>query len=313
MTEDEKAPTPNTPESSPAPPELDDDLDFGKTALQFFIIPAFVVALCVGVFVFFAWLVSDEKTGVDYLNEVRAGSTSRRWQAAFELSKIITMDDEKRRMEGLVPKMVLAFEEAETDDPRVRDYLALSLGHLADAAAVPALVGALGDEEPSTRLYSAWALGSIGDPRALDPVLALMGDNDVGVRKMAVYALGALGDDRAIPRLRVALSDPERDVSWNAAIALAQLHDTSGEAQLLQMLDESFLEGLTDMNASQKLLATQSAIQAAAIVGGETLTAKLQEVADAHANLVLREEALSALAALATLVDLESAQALAEP
>lgn len=298
MTEDEKAPTANTPESSPAPLELDDDLDFGKTALQFFIIPAFVVALCVGVFVFFAWLVSDEKTGVDYLNEVRAGSASRRWQAAFELSKIITMDDEKRRMEGLVREMVLAFEEAEKDDPRVRHYLALSLGHLGDAEAVPALVSALDDQESSTRLYSAWALGSIGDPRALDPVLALVGDNDVGVRKMAVYALGALGDVQAIPRLQVALSDPERDVSWNAAIALAQLHDTSGEAQLLQMLDEPFLEGLTDMNPSQKLLATQSAIQAAAIVGGETLTAKLREVADVHANLVLREEALSALAEL---------------
>ncbi len=298
MMEDEKAPTANTPESSPAPLELDDDLDFGKTALQFFIIPAFVVALCVGVFVFFAWLVSDEKTGVDYLNEVRAGSASRRWQAAFELSKIITMDDEKRRMEGLVREMVLAFEEAEKDDPRVRHYLALSLGHLGDAEAVPALVSALDDQESSTRLYSAWALGSIGDPRALDPVLALVGDNDVGVRKMAVYALGALGDVQAIPRLQVALSDPERDVSWNAAIALAQLHDTSGEAQLLQMLDEPFLEGLTDMNPSQKLLATQSAIQAAAIVGGETLTAKLREVADVHANLVLREEALSALAEL---------------
>lgn len=310
MTEDDKAPIENPPEASAASPKLDDDLDFGRTALQFFLIPAFVVALCVGVFVFFAWLVSDEKTGVDYLNEVRAGSASRRWQAAFELSKIITMDDEKRRVEGLVREMVLAFEEAEKDDPRVRHYLALSLGHLADAAAVPALVGALGDDEPSTRLYSAWALGSIGDLRALDPVLALVGDNDVGVRKMAVYALGALGDDQAIPRLQVALSDPERDVSWNAAIALAQLHDASGEAQLLQMLDEPFLEGLTNMDGSQKLLATQSAIQAAALVGGETLTAKLQEVADAHANLGLRGEALSALAALA---EVENTHVVAEP
>ena len=310
MTEDEKAPTVNPPESSPAPPELDDDLDFGRTALQFFVVPAFVVASCVGVFVFFAWLVSDEKTGVDYLNEVRAGSANRRWQAAFELSKIITMDDEKRRMEGLVREMVLAFEEAEKDDPRVRHYLALSLGHLADPSAVPALVAALGDDEPSTRLYSVWALGSIGDARALDPVLELVGDSDAGVRKMAVYALGALGDDKAIPRLRVALSDRERDVSWNAAVALAQLHDTSGEAQLLQMLDEPFLEGLTDMDRSQKLLATQSAIQAVAIVGGKTLTAKLQEVADGHANLVLREEALSGLAALA---ELDNAHSVAEP
>lgn len=296
------------PESSPPdPPEIDDELDLGRTALQFFVIPAFVVALCVGVFFFFAWLVSDEKTSVDYLNEVRAGGANRRWQAAFELSKIITMEDEQRRMEGLVPEMVVAFEAAETDDPRVRHYLALTLGHLADPAAVPALVEALGDDEPGTRLYSAWALGSIGDTSAADPLIERVGDDDAGVRKMAVYALGVLGDHKAVPRLRAALSDPARDVSWNAAVALAQLHDASGEAQLLQMLDEPFLEGLEDMDPSQRLLATQSAIQAAAIVGGASLTSKLREIADAHQNLTLREEALSAI------LEIEKSQIVAEP
>lgn len=298
---DEKAPetttpakeTPETPASTE--PEPADDLDFGRTALQFFLVPALVVAVCVGVFFFFAWLVSDEKTGVDYLNEIRAGSESRRWQAAFELSKIITMETEHERMKGLVPEMVAAFEDAEGGDERVRQYLALSLGHLADAAATPVLVDALADDDPSTRLYAGWALGNIGDRRAVPALVARVGDDDPGVRKIAVYALGAIGDERAIPRLQASLSDPVRDVSWNAAVALAQLGDSSGETQLLQMLDREFLEQVTEMDESQRLLATESAIKAAALLHTDALSAKLESIADEHPNLAIRQVALSAL------------------
>ena len=288
---DEKSP------ENPAPPELDDDLDFGRTVLQFFLIPSFVVAACVGLFFFFGWLVSDEKTGVDYLNEIRAGSESRRWQAAFELSKIMTMKSEKERMEGLVPEMVAAFERAadDADDERVRQYLALSLGHLGDDAATPALVKALGDGDPTTRLYAGWALGNIGDRRAVPGLLERVGDDDAGVRKIAIYALGVIGDDSAIPRLQIALSDPVRDVSWNAAVALAQLNDASGETQLLQMLDDEFLQGVAEMDEGQRLLAMESAIKASALLRSETLTVQLRSIADGHQNLAIREAALSAL------------------
>ncbi len=283
--------SPETPE----PPELDDDLNFGRTVLQFFVIPAFVVAVCVGFFFFFGWLVSDEKTGVDYLNEIRAGSENRRWQAAFELSKIITMETEKTRMEGLVPEMIDAFENAADDDERIRHYLALSLGHLGDASAVPVLMDALRDDDPATRLYAGWALGNIGDRRAVPALLAQAGDEDPGVRKIVVYALGAIGDESAIPQLQAALSDPVRDVSWNAAVALAQLGNGSGEMQLLQMLDRDFLNGVVEMNESQRLLATESAIQAAALVKNDVLTTQLRTLANEHPNLGIREAALSAL------------------
>ena len=280
---------------TPPPEDLDDDLDFGRAALQFFVVPAIVVALCVGVFFFFAWLVSDEKTGVDYLNEVRAGSANRRWQAAFELSKIMTMDSEKARMQGLVPEMIDAFESATDDDERIRHYLALSLGHLKDPSAAPALIAALSDGDATTRLYASWALGSIADRSAVEPLIGRLGDDDPGVRKMSAYALGAVGDPRADEPLQVALSDPERDVGWNAAVALAQLGSTAGESQLLQMLDSEFLGRLADMDESQRLLTTASAIQAAGLVESPALDAALREIADGHPNVALRKEALAAL------------------
>jgi HEAT repeat protein len=288
MAEEEKQ---GAPDANIAP----EDASFARTLVQFFLVPAIVVAACVGVFFFFAWLVSDEKTGVDYLHEIRVGSANRRWQAAFELSKIINMDSEKKRMEGLVPEMIAAFEEAVDDDPRVRHYLALSLGHLGDRAATPTLIAALDDRDSTTRLYASWALGNLADPRGVEPLLGRFGDDDPGVRKMAVYAAGTLGDERAIPGLQVALGDPDRDVSWNAAVALAQLGDSSGEPQLLMMLDREYLDGLTEIDEARKLLAMQSAIQASALVASDTLDERLREIASNDSNLALRKLALGAL------------------
>jgi HEAT repeat protein len=284
-----------------------DDVRFGRTLIQFFVIPAVVVASCVGVFFFFAWLVSNEKTGVDYLQEVRVGSANRRWQAAFELSKLITMDSERTRMEGLVPEMITAFEDAADDDPRVRHYLALSLGHLGDDAASPVLIEALSDADSTTRLYASWALGSIGERRAVEPLISLVGDDDAGVRKMAVYALGAIGDDRAVTRLEAALDDPQRDVSWNAAVSLAKLGSPAGEALLLQMLDRQFLDKVDDMNEAQKLLAMESAIRAASLLKSPALSERVRSIGDSDPNLSLRRVAKEALAAP------EKSQKLVEP
>jgi len=278
-----------------APDAVPEDVSFGRTLVQFFLVPAVVVAASVGVFFFFAWLVSDEKTGVDYLREIQTGSANRRWQAAFELSKIINMDSEKRRMEGLVPEMIAAFEGALDDDPRVRHYLALSLGHLGDRTATPTLIAALDDRDSTTRLYATWALGNLGDPSAVEPLIERFGDEDPGVRKMAVYAAGTLGDERAIPRLQAALGDPDRDVAWNAAVALAQLGDASGESLLLQMLDQEYLDGLSEIDDARKLLAIESAIQASGLVKTEALEVRLREIASSHPNLALRKRALGAL------------------
>ncbi len=281
--------------SSSPRPEIPEDVSFGRTLVQFFLVPAVVVAACVSVFFFFAWLVSDEKTGVDYLQEIRLGSANRRWQAAFELSKIINMDTEKRRMEGLVPEMIAAFEAAGDDDPRVRHYLALSLGHLGDRAASPTLIAALDDPDSTTRLYASWALGNLGDESAVLPLLEKFRDDDPGVRKMAVYAAGSLGDERAVPALQVALGDSDRDVSWNAAVALAQLGSDSGESQLLMMLDREYLDGFTDIDEARRLLAMQSAIQASALISSDPLTARLREIASSDPNLAMRKLALAAL------------------
>ena len=48
-----------------------------------------IVAVCVTVFVIFGLIAARAKGARDYLAEVRTGGANRRWQAAFELSKVL--------------------------------------------------------------------------------------------------------------------------------------------------------------------------------------------------------------------------------
>lgn len=273
-----------------------DDVSFARTLLQFFVIPALVVAVCVGIFFFFTWLVSEEKSGVDYLHDIRTGSASRRWQSAFELAKLLNHPGDKARLTGLAPEMADTFRVAEDDDPRVRRYLALAMGHLGDPRTVPVLVKALGEKDPETKIYAIWALGAIGDPRAVPPLIEMAEHDDPGVRKMAVYSLGTLGAGEAQGVLRAALNDHEMDVAWNAAMALAKLGDDSGRAQILQMLDRELLGSIEAMTEDQRTEAMITAIKGAALLGDGEMRQRLLDISRQEPNLKVRQAALEALA-----------------
>ena len=59
--------------------------------------------------------------------------------------------------------------------------------------------------------------------------------------------------------------------------------------------DHEFLERNGDMEDAQRLLATESAIQAAALVGGTALTEALRKASSDHPHIGIRQAALSAL------------------
>ena len=69
----------------------------------------------------------------------------------------------------------------------------VALGNSGDAAAIPALVGALGDHEPLVRGHAAWALGRLGGAQARTPLeVALPAEADPSVRQELRYALTML-------------------------------------------------------------------------------------------------------------------------
>ena len=115
----------------------------------------------------------EQKTAREYLNDVRTGSElCCRWQSAYELSNIISTQKEKLRSTNFVNDLIKVYEGSHDPDPRIRRYLALTMGHLGDPRAVPPLIDGLNDPDIENQMNNLLALGSIGDKSATPAVVA---------------------------------------------------------------------------------------------------------------------------------------------
>jgi HEAT repeat protein len=266
--------------------------------LQFFIFPMAIVAVCVAVFVIFGLVASDGKSARDYVAEVRSGGVSRRWQAAFELSKALQSGkDAAAKDERLLQEIVSLYDESGNDDPRVRRYLAVALGRVGDRRAVPSLLKTIAtpDADPETVIYSVWALGAIGDASATPTLAKLAASEDRGLRKAAVHALGSLPSPEARTVLEGALADAVDDVRWNAALSLARQGDAAAVPVLAEMMDRSRLSAVEGITPDQTEDAILQAVAASATFPGPELRAALERLRESDPNLKVREAARQAL------------------
>jgi hypothetical protein len=262
---------------------------------RFFVVPAIIVALCAGIFFLFGLIASDRRSAHEYLEEVRGGSSNRKWQAAFELSRMLTRDPESRRDPTLVPEIVRELSDPGTKDPLVRQYLVLALEQIGDPAGAPAVERALADSDPEVRLYAARALGRIRGEGSVPALVTLLDDQDADLRKMALYSLGQIGDPSAASRIEPRLEDPVEDVRWNAALALAVLGSAAGADTLRRMMDPAYLDRVEGITESQKIEARLNAVQAAFRLREPGLRDAVEAVSRNDTNLKVRDVALKAL------------------
>jgi HEAT repeat protein len=275
-------------------------------AVQFFLIPLAVIAITVTVYVGFRSLLNDERTAQDYLAEIRTGGSTRRWPAAYELSRLMS-DPKVRADRTLAPALVKAFEAAKDDDPLVRRYLALAIGRLdppMPAEAIADLTKTLDAPDAETRISAIWALGSSGDATVVPRIQPLFASDDAGIRKMVVYALGALPGDAQMPTLLTALQDSTADVRWNAAVALVRHGRHDGVDVLKQMLDRPYVEQRVKrevrQDEDQDPIADVmiSGLRAAAVLKDEGLRIPVERLSESDRSLKVRQAALEAMKVL---------------
>jgi HEAT repeat protein len=254
--------------------------------------------------VIFGLIAADGRGAREYLAEVRTGSVNRRWQAAFELSKVLQAGkDPALKDPAFVGEIVRLYDDSSEGDPRVRRYLALALGRLGNRRAVPSLLKVVGDAagDSETLIYSVWALGSIGDPSAVPGLVAASRHEDPGVRKAAVHALGPFAGEESEAGLVAALADPAPDVAWNAAIALGRRGDPRARDALLLLLDRDYLAKAggdgpgTSMPAEQQDEVLLQVLAAAKTAPDARLRPRLEALRDSDSNPKVREAARAAL------------------
>jgi HEAT repeat protein len=305
--------TPTDPTAAPSPEPEPERQTTPFLVLQFFIFPMAIVAVCVTVFVIFGLISSSPRSPREYLAEARTGGgmfNIKRWQAAFALAN--TLESPKdlevaRRDPAFVDDVLALYRETgsgQGDDPLLRRYLALALGRLGDARAVPELRRTLQENgsDAQTLIYAAWALGSIRDASALPELLALSRSDDAGLRKAAVHALGAFESDEARASLHEALHDGTEDVRWNAAVALGRHGDAAAAPVLAVMLDREHLSTVPGFKDPKGALDDQAiedvmveAVRAASLTPDPSLGPRLETLRDGDRSLKVREEARLAL------------------
>jgi HEAT repeat protein len=280
------------------PPDDIDEIKKPTSLLiaQFFLFPLIIIAICIGIFLLFGYLTYEQKTAQEYLNDVRTGSElCCRWQSAYELSNIISSQKERLRNTDFVNDLIRVYEGSRDVDPRVRRYLALTMGHLGDPRAVPTLVEGLNDADNENQMNNLLALGTIADKSATSAVVERLTSSEPAVRKMAAFVLSAIKDPAANHALKIALNDGNDEVRWYAAIALAQTGDPSGVEVLTRLIDRGYLEQLQGFAPEQKSQLLINAVKCLGLLKFEPAKDRILALSQGDPDLAVRDASLEAL------------------
>ena len=272
-----------------------------KSTLQvvvhsFFVVPLIIAVFAVIIFLFIRLMTSEPNSARDYLEDVKIGGTTKRWQGAFELSKLLSNPKMVPKDEMFVNEMISTFKYSSNDrDARIQQYLAIAMGATKDERYTKTLIEAMNGADEGVVQACAFALGNIGKYDAIDPLKGLLDNPEPQIRLHAVIALGKIGSLSTAPDLRKMLSDPEPNVRWDASIALAKQKDSSGRSILIDLLDRKYLNSFPNIDEKEKVQVILVAISVSHFIQNQELKTVLSNIRDNDDNLKIREAARIAL------------------
>jgi HEAT repeat protein len=262
----------------------------------FFLIPLMVTIF--GVMFFFMFKVLTYETSVpeDYLTDIQIGSATKRWQAAFELSKLLSHPEIVPTDEDFKNKMISIYEHSIHDDPMVRTYMALAMGRTGQQKYGPTLMNGMNDKDRGSRLAAIKALGLLAYAPAVNGIQKFADEKYSNAERLAAtIALGNIGEKSIIPILQKLLDDEEPNIRWDAAIALAKLEDSSGLQIIVNLLDRSYFKHFTEVDEEEEVQAILVAIQVSSQFPSNLFVTNLLKLAAFDKNMQIRDLAIKTL------------------
>ena len=262
----------------------------------FFLIPLIITIF--GVMFFFMFKVLTYETSVpeDYLTDIQIGSATKRWQAAFELSKLLSHPEIVPTDEDFKNKMISIYEHSIHDAPMVRTYMALAMGRTGQQEYGPTLMNGMNDKDKGSRLAAIKALGLLAYAPAVNGIQEFADEKYSNAERLAAtIALGNMGDKSLIPILQKLLDDEEPNIRWDAAIALAKLEDSSGLQVIVNLLDRSYFEHFTEVDEEEEVQAILVAIQVSSQFPSNLFVTNLLKLAAFDKNMQIRDLAIKTL------------------
>ena len=263
---------------------------------SFFLIP-FMIAIFGGVFfLLFNFITYETKDPSELLNQVKIGSATKRWQSAFELSKVLNDPERVPEDPSFKNQMISAYQHSINDDPLVRSYLAIAMGVSRDNFYEDELLVGLDDENRESRLAAIQSIGMVGSSKCTRKLQNIVLRSDYQDERLAAtMSLGFIGDPKTIPTLVNLLEDNEPNIRWDAAIGLAKMGNESCIPVLANLMDREYLMTFPELNFDKISKVMMIAIEASNNLQSPTFESKLSALAEFEENLKIRNAAIKAL------------------
>lgn len=261
---------------------------FGVIMHSFFVVPFLLAVLSVLLFAAVRILTMEKRSVYDYLSDIKKGGADKRWQSAFELSRILSNPSEVPKDKKFIEEMTAAFEASKHDDERVRQYLILAMGRSSRREFTDILLKNINEEKDENLYAIITALGILQNGSAVDVLLKYLQDENPRIRLATVVALGQIGKTSTIDEIKKMLDDSEPNVVWDAAIALAKMDDRSGKKVILNLLNREYYKNFPNVSASNISKTMLVAINATASWRDADINSSLEKLFSNDQNMNVR-------------------------
>ena len=263
---------------------------------SFFLIPFMIAIFGAIFFLLFRFITYETNDASELLNQVKIGSATKRWQSAYELSKVLNDPETIPQELSFKNQMISAYDHSINDDPLVRAYLAIAMGATGDQFYAEDLVNGLKDDSRESRLAAIQAVGMVRSKLAVMTLIDIIDKSDYQDERLAAtMSLGFIGDSKAIPKLNELLEDDEPNIRWDSAIALAKMGEKSSIPVIENLMDRDYLKTFPQLDYKEINKVIMTAIETSSLVVDNRFEPRLMELAKTDENLTVRDAAIKTL------------------